>query len=321
MIDLTSFPKIGNMTSGSGLPAIFDSNLGTTSYAEATSGYAGVNFTGSPKIIDHVEVVSATNGFDASGSTTAITLSLRAKNGSAPTGPLDGTVLASLSFTDVNSQQTKTLTSSNTTTAWDYVWVTAQTGIWAVFAELRIYGSSVEVPAPEPSATAITVYQKSCSSNRFLTHAGQFIDEFQFDVAIDEAGAALLDFVVNVEHRGNLANPPFTGVVGIGANIFFKYAPTFAGLTAASWQQPPLSRTNGTNLEEVGPAHYTNVQMCSSMPVEPGFYRFTLFMSAHTLLSSTPNLVRILAEGSPAHGLNGFRATVFKGGSWQNMNT
>lgn len=329
MIDLSSFPKFGTMTKGSGIPGVFDGAVGTTGYAEFSGGYAGVNFSTDPQKIDRVEVVSATNGFDASGLTTAIVLTLRAKNGSAPTGPNDGAVLATASFTDINSQTTRTLNSPDKVTLWDYIWVSVSTGVWSVIAELRFFEASEYVPpvAPEPNAADFTIYQKACNSNFPLPQGAVIVPDFTFDICCDAVGAALVDFGVNVTHVGNLFSPPYLGAIGIGAQFCYKFAADYAGLDSAPWQSPPNSKTNGINIDERNPAHYANVGLPTSMPVQPGFYRFSLMMSAHTdgdVIQGTPpirldrdGLAQILAEGGK--GLNGLRVMVVKGGAFFDM--
>lgn len=316
MIDLSSFPKIGTMTKGSGIAGVFDGSVGTTGYAEFSGGYAGVNFSSSPQKIDRVEVVPATNGFDASGLTTAIVLTLRAKNGSAPTGPNDGTVLATASFTDVNAQTARTLTSSDRVTAWDFVWVTVTTGVWSVIAELRFFEAGEYVPpvSPDPSPAVITVYQKACNSSFPLPQTAIIVPDFTFDVCCDEAGVALVDFKVNVTHVGNLFSPSYLGAIGIGAQFYYKFSADYDGLDAAPWLSPANSRTNGINIDERNPAHYANVGLNTSMPVQPGFYRFSLSMSAHTDGDGRGGLAQILAEGGK--GLNGLRVSIIKGGAF-----
>lgn len=313
MIDTSSLPKIGNMTQGAGLASIFDGDPATAGRKESTSGWAGVDMSASPKSIARVEVTPPSNGFDASGLTTGITLSLRAKNGSAPSGPFDGVELGSQTFQDENAQTTRTIYSSQITTHWEYVWVAVSTGVWSIISELNFYEPSIAVE-PAPSDTAITVYQKACNDYFPLPWNQVEVPGFMFDIAVDEPSAALIDFGVNLTHVGDTFSPQFLGPIGVGAQIVYKFHPTFEGLATASWQTPANSRTNGINIDDRNPAHYANVGLPTAMALEPGFYRFTLRMSAHTTGDSRNGLARILAEGGK--GLNGLRVTVIKGGAF-----
>jgi len=141
-INVSTFPKFGNLTYGSGLAAVFDGTEATTGYAQGTIGWAGVDFRSSPQRIGRAEVVSATNGFDASGATSEILLELRAKNGSPPVNPGDGVFIGADAqwFTDQNLQRTVTLNCVDNVTEWDFVWVMVKTGVWSVMAEVRLFG-------------------------------------------------------------------------------------------------------------------------------------------------------------------------------------
>lgn len=316
-INTGPFPKIGNLTSGYGLASVFDGSNSTSAYTPGTLGWVGINFSGAPKKVEKVEIVPADNGFDASGSTSPIILSLRAKKGSAPTGASDGVLLGSLSFIDVNYYLTRTLISTDQLSAWDFVWVSISTGVWASASELRVFESEAVVSAPIAPATTTTVYQKACNSAFSLPQAVVEVPGFTFDIAADEAGVALVDYRVNVAHVGNLFSPTFLGAIGTGAQFTFKYSHTFPGLDSAAWQVPANSKSNGVNIDERNPAHYANVGLSTSIPIQPGFYRFTLFMTAHTDGDTRDGLAQVLVEGGK--GLNGLRVTVVKGGQFQDM--
>lgn len=139
LIDTTSLTKIGDMVSGGGLPAAINPNdSGATGYKQATTGWGGVTLA-APTPIFSVDVTSAANGFDASGLTTPVTLQLYGKQGAAPTSSTNGTLLGSLSFTDVNATTTKTINSTDTTTEWDHVWVRGTTGVWFITEAMKYY--------------------------------------------------------------------------------------------------------------------------------------------------------------------------------------
>jgi hypothetical protein len=193
--------NFGDMTLGSGLSAIFDGNTGTSGRAETTVGYAGKNYTSSPKRIYQAIVTSLTNGFDASGTSTTITLTLYGKNGSAPANGTDGTVLSTTTFTDTESLHSKTLVSSQPGTLWDYVWVRGTTGVWVVFSELVFYETSV---TPNNMALVSTAQTASAQKeqalvvvqakpNESITLATDLLVSLTRDTGLDYAPVTLTD--------------------------------------------------------------------------------------------------------------------------------
>jgi hypothetical protein len=129
---------IGDLTGGGGLSAAFD---GSTSQAgsgvsagkdAATQAYIGKNYTSAPKKIGKAIVYGSNNtGFTSGAGAATVTISLRGKNGSAPTPYTgDGTEIGTLAFSDTaNESGGRTVTSADTSTSWDYVWIEiAQSG-------------------------------------------------------------------------------------------------------------------------------------------------------------------------------------------------
>lgn len=135
--------NIGNMTAAGGLAAAFD---GTTTQAHTAAakmtggtgatGYVGKNYTGAAKAIANARVY-ATDGtgtvhWNTGSNSDTITLTLYGK-ASAPASATDGTVLGSTSFangpsgTAAATTPSPTITSSDTTTTWNYVWVAIST--------------------------------------------------------------------------------------------------------------------------------------------------------------------------------------------------
>jgi len=173
LISQATGTAIGNMTSNGGLAAAFD---GTTSQAlsacatlASSNGYVGKNYSASPKQIGSVTVNgSSDSGMDGTGAASNITLTLYGKNGGAPGSATDGTPLATDTFVDGNGN-TKSLTSSDQTTAWDYVWVRVASSISGTVgvAEVRFYGpglpgdlavtSTALTAASAPSSAKMTV--------------------------------------------------------------------------------------------------------------------------------------------------------------------
>jgi hypothetical protein len=133
----TGLTIFGDMTLGNGINGIFSGGYG---YKEATVGYAGYVFA-SPANIAEMKVDSAALGFDASGSTTSITLELYARESGTPANSTDGTLLGTLSFTDVNAAQTKTIPSSNQSANFSCAWIRVTTGVWALCSNALIYSN------------------------------------------------------------------------------------------------------------------------------------------------------------------------------------
>lgn len=142
---LAGSAAIGNMTLFNGITAPFDGQFtkvlsqtagsqtigGVTTSSVVTTGYVGKNFSGaSAQQIKQVTVYSSTdrgfgyNLFTIGGIGQAVpadfVLNLRAK-ATPPASSSDGTLLGTQSFS--NAFQNITITSSDQTTAWNYVWV------------------------------------------------------------------------------------------------------------------------------------------------------------------------------------------------------
>jgi hypothetical protein len=111
--------------------------LGLTSQTAANSaqrdsffatGHIGKSFS-TPRRIGKAEVHGSSNfGYGSSG--TNVTLTLYAKQGAAPANETDGTVLATTTFAQAdNTANPKTLTSSDTATEWDHVWIRSSINI------------------------------------------------------------------------------------------------------------------------------------------------------------------------------------------------
>lgn len=148
-IDGAALAKAGNMTSGGGLAAIFDGDEATAGHNQATSGFVWIGLP-TPMKVDSVTVTSATNGFDASGSTTAISLTARGKVGpAAPTGtPTSHTNLGGVAFTDVNARTVKTISVTNNTTEFSWIGINMTAGVWSSIAEICISAFVEALPVP-----------------------------------------------------------------------------------------------------------------------------------------------------------------------------
>lgn len=90
--------------------------------ASATSAIAYLNLSANPKAVGSAIVRGSNNAGFVSGATPSVTLTLYGKNGSAPTLGSPGTSLGSTNFTDTaNESGGRTITSSDTSTAYDYL--------------------------------------------------------------------------------------------------------------------------------------------------------------------------------------------------------
>lgn len=120
----------GNLTGRAGLAAAFDGNsnqaFGSTAGSAVSppvSSYVGKNFSSSKAIAKATVSGSNDLGYGHTG-TPSITLTLYGKNG-LPSSSTDGTSLGTATFTETDNESAgRTITSSDTTTPYTYVWVT-----------------------------------------------------------------------------------------------------------------------------------------------------------------------------------------------------
>ncbi|MBO6549703.1 MAG: DUF2793 domain-containing protein [Rhizobiales bacterium] len=170
---------IGDMTGGSGLQAPFDGVNSTDNTATAyqgtagtTFGYIGKNATSSPKKISQVVCYGAVS-YGYAGGSPNITIDLYGKNGTAPSGPTDGSLLGTSSQFLNSAGAIVTINSSDTNTNWDFFWVTiTPTSDFAHVAEVMFY---------EPSTPANMVIQ----SNAFTADSSP--DQARIFVQIETA--------------------------------------------------------------------------------------------------------------------------------------
>lgn len=148
LIDRTTGTNIGDLTENGGLAAIFD---GTTSQnsadcgrkSSATFAYFGKT-TAVPTAIESVVAYGSNNLGFINNINPSTTLDLYGKQGSAPANSTDGTLLGTTSFTDTADESAgRTVSSSDTATYWDHVWVRVSHAGAAnniVVAELQMTG-------------------------------------------------------------------------------------------------------------------------------------------------------------------------------------
>lgn len=143
--DRTLGTNIGNMTNYGGLAAAFDGNTSQSNVQGAalnnigpTGGYVGKNLGAGYPITKIVARTPTNTGFTQSGNAT---IRIYAKN-SAPSGPTDGTQLATSGPTSHSAGTDYTLTSSDQVTQYQYVWFAnfpSNAGNDAYCCELSIY--------------------------------------------------------------------------------------------------------------------------------------------------------------------------------------
>lgn len=301
LIDTTGLTKFGDMTSGGGLDAIFDSNTGSTGYSQTTNGYAGVYFP-TPLAIDRAEFISANNGFDASGSNTGITLRLYGKQGSAPTSSTDGTLLGTLSFFDTNTITTKSINSNDEITEWNYVWGVLNTGVWCVLSELKLY----KFTPPQQQSSNVFSLIKSCNISVPLAWSTTEIPDFRQGVFVEVEAVATVHFLMNVVHN-NLNG--YVGALGISSHLLIRSGNTWADTQAASFSYIP-NVLNGSNISSLTD-HYGNLMLIAKIPLLANkYYEFSVTGSAHTTASSNNGQASILVENG--QGLNYFMIQIDK---------
>jgi hypothetical protein len=105
-------------------------------------------------------------------------------------------------------------------------------------------------------------------------------------------------FYADCVHRGEYTG--YTGAVGVGLNIYYRFSATEAGLDTANIIYPHA--TGGFNIDERTPAHYGNTAIIDAWQLEPGYYEVLVYGTAHSTGSSLDGLAAILAQGD--YGLN-----------------
>lgn len=302
MINPSGVAKFGNMTSGGGLGAIFD-GAKSTGYAQTPIGYAGLAL-GNAKRISGVEIDSPSNGFDASGLTTEVTIQIYGKNSSMPTSPDDGVLLGSMSFSDLNIERTVSLPSNDSISAYQFVWVRINTGVWAVASEIRFFEDTSEIPDIEPVGPGTEVFMKSCDQSVPLQYMSTEIPQFRIRFRLSERRNVLIDLHADVEHVGQGDEVNF--VSGYSFRICRRQSVDIAGLGSS----PLLTIDNavgGGNVSEKNPQHYGNKTITTAVTLEAGYHEIDVMGSGHTYLTTT-NLLRVLAENGK--GLNCLRVVV-----------
>lgn len=122
--------NIGDMTSSGGLAAAFDGNTSQNYSSSATTAsggtaYIGKNYSSAPKRIFKAVITGSTDtGIDGGGGAgVSVTLTLRGKNGGAPSGRTDGTLLGQSTVTEGDGLSFTINNGGDLSQLWDYVWM------------------------------------------------------------------------------------------------------------------------------------------------------------------------------------------------------
>jgi hypothetical protein len=317
---LTSFGDIDRSSGTDGHRGlVFDEDIGTSAYRESTTGYAGVSFA-APTQVDSVEFVSQMNGFDASGLSTSITLQAYCKTTTgAPANASDGTLIGSMTFTDVEAVTTKIIASNAPSLQCRYVWGKLTTGVWSTLTELRIYSATF----PEVTQTDTpTVFRRSCNERAKLNYTAAEFSCFRQAFELNEARAVLVDLHVGLKHSGtsSYGTAQYTGVVGLGVHAVRRSAATAAGLATTAWQYDENTVATG-NIYDLT-QHYIHLPVTGCWELAAGFHEISVAGSSHTdalALNDFAQLgiVEVLAEGAsqPFSGRNLLRVQVLPVGS------
>jgi hypothetical protein len=298
---------------------VFDEEVGTSAYREATTGYAGVSLAAATQI-DSVEFVSQVNGFDASGLSTSITLQAYCKTTTgAPANATDGTLIGSMTFTDSEAVTTKLIASNDPSLQCRYVWGKLTTGVWSTLTELRIYSAA----SPEVTQTDTpTVFRRSCNERAKLNYTAAEFSCFRQAFELNETRAVLVDLHAGLIHTGtsSYGTAQYSGVVGLGVHAVRRSAATQAGVATTSWQYDANMVATG-NIYDLT-QHYIHLPVTGCWDLPAGFHEISVAASNHTdalALNDFAQLgiVTILAEGAsqPFAGRNLLRIQILPVGS------
>jgi len=300
-LDLSSLSTIGNMTSGSyGLAALIDENQATNCYRPEITGWGGVILP-APTAITRAEIISQSNGFDASGSTTQITIQLYGRISGTPANDTDGTLLGTQSFVDVNEFTTRGFDLDGQV-EYSCIWFRLVSGVWVAATGIRLYTEG-EVQPPEeqeiPVIAGKSILVKSVNTAVLLAWYTTEVEEFRLRFELTESAAAKVMLHVDVVHRGEYTG--YNGVIGVAFHLGYRYAETEAGLDTAE-ATLPVNALGGYNISERDPDHYGQNTIFDAWQLDAGFYEVVVYGSAHSSGSSADGLAGILVENG--RGLN-----------------
>jgi hypothetical protein len=231
LIDRSSGTAIGNMTDFGGLAAAFDGD--TDQIATVIASLGGTVRGNVGKTFDTPTAISKaiTYAGSNSGYTTGANYLLRlfGKQGAAPVSTLDGTLLGSVTGADFNGANPQTITSSDTDTEWDHVWVTVSDDVSGTgtqrLAELELYaaGDAVGYYAPGFIADLGAVYTSriSASLNAYGDNVANVMSSWLTLSSVSElSGAQDSEWAIRIEERHTSDDPEGTSIdLSGGTNI------------------------------------------------------------------------------------------------------
>lgn len=288
-INPSGLVAFGNMGSGGGLAAVFNSDA-STGYATVSTGWAGLTLS-EPTRLKSVSIISASNGFDASGSTTSVTLRLYGKTGASPSGPSDGVMLASMTFTDINAVTTKLLASADQITPFDHVWVSIATGVWSI-AQYVQFEEATEATAmlPTPDLTTRTIYSSRIDTEISLPWVTAELAQTRWKpIYIPAPCNAIVDLNCDFRHR-NVSG--YAGPIGIGWTFGSRYGASLEAMIAAPWQALVKAQTQIASIEH----HYAPCCASGFMTLAQGYHQFSFKGSAHTTANAFDGNACLLVE-------------------------
>jgi hypothetical protein len=211
---------IGNMTGGGNLAAAFESTVSQAAAAcasksSSTNAYVGQTLA-TAAAIAKVRVRGSNDAGYVSAANPTVTITLYGKQGTAPSNGTDGTSLGSTSFTDTaNESSARTITSSDTTTAWDHVWVyVAHDGAAATsaVAELEIFAKIAGEAITTQWVSKLFSLPLNALGNRTMGYV-KYRKNDAVDASIDllYAGEAVYEDGVTVSLPAAIANAYYNG--------------------------------------------------------------------------------------------------------------
>lgn len=175
LIDKSIGTIIGNFTNST---YAFDGGINETTSQCATVNNSGQGFIGkffsAPYAIDHVLINGSSDQGYVPNSSTTVGIALFGKNGAAPANGTDGTSLGFITFTDTGNETAfRTITSSDTTTAWSYVWIYIENGASKqnCVAEVEFFATSLSYTLTA-SAAAFTITKNSATLSKIVFGGG-----------------------------------------------------------------------------------------------------------------------------------------------------
>ena len=133
LVDRTTGTIFGDMTTGGDFrSALYDGTtnqalaggVGPCPYHTGTSGYVGKSYSAAKRFSRAIVYGPNDDGF-VYNANPSVTLTVYGKNGSDPSNATDGTSIGTLTFTDTGNESAgRTITSTDTVTAYDRIWVT-----------------------------------------------------------------------------------------------------------------------------------------------------------------------------------------------------